>query len=284
MATLKGDIRKFIENLPAGMLSHHDKIVLPLAYIITRYEEDYAKVEQMIEHILRNVQHRPHQPNELRNAINGAYHRHNNPDLPKNPIKVAQPDPALKENNLGYAGLFEKFTLRSDPIPMNAEDALKGLFHLDESIFVQRVVAERSAPMTIAQAIAMPDLSDYQFTTYNTFPADAPNRSEAQVYGRKYLLHETDDPSLSFEQQLGLIKRLETEAELKMIVNSGGKSLHAWFKWTPGNKASFLELSQKLGGDPRFKLMNQLCRLPWGTRRKECEPFPAKQEVIFWKQ
>ena len=284
MATLKGDIRRFIENLPTGMLSHHDKIVLPLAYIITRYEEDYAKVEQMIEHILRNVQHRPHQPNELRNAINGAYHRHNNPDLPKNPIKVAQPDPALKENNLGYAGLFEKFTLRSDPIPMNAEDALKGLFHLDESIFVQRVVAERSAPMTIAQAIAMPDLSDYQFTTYNTFPAHAPNRSEAQVYGRKYLLHETDDPSLSFEQQLGLIKRLETEAELKMIVNSGGKSLHAWFKWTPGNKASFLELSQKLGGDPRFKLMNQLCRLPWGTRRKECEPFPANQEVIFWKQ
>ena len=165
---------------------------------------------------------------------------------------------------------------------MNAEDALQGLFHLDESIFVQRVVAERSVPMTIAQAIAMPDLADYQFTTYNTFPADAPNRSEAQVFGRKYLLHETDDPSLSFEQQLGLIKRLETEAELKMIVNSGGKSLHAWFHWSPGNKASFLELSQKLGGDPRFKLMNQLCRLPWGTRRKEAN-LPTAQPIIYWK-
>ena len=57
-------------------------------------------------------------------------------------------------------------------------------------------------------------------------------------------------------------------SELKMIVNSGGKSLHAWFKWTPGNKKAFLELSQKLGGDPRFKLMNQLCRLPWGTQQK----------------
>ena len=283
MATLKGDIRRCVENLPKGLLSHHD-IILRVALVVTSYINDASEAERAIEYILRNIHHRPHQPNELRNAIKGAYHRHKNPDLPKNPIKVALPDPALKENNLGYAGLFEKFTLRSDPIPRNAEDALQGLFNLDESIFVQRVVAERSVPMTIKQAIAMPDLSDFQFSTYNTFPADAPNRSEAQVFGRKYLLHETDDPSLSFEQQLGLIKRLETEAELKMIVNSGGKSLHAWFHWSPGNKASFLELSQKLGGDPRFKLMNQLCRLPWGTRRKDGEPYPAKQEVIFWKE
>ena len=283
MATLKGDIRRCLENLPSGLLSHHDRIVLPLASIITKHEKDPMKVEQMIEYILRNVSHRPHQPNELRNAIKGAYHRHDNPDLPKNPIKVAPPDPSLKENNLGQAGLFEKFTLRSDPIPMNAEDALQGLFDPDESIFVQRVVAERSAPMTIKQATAMPDLSNFQFITYNTFPEQA-TRAEAQVLGRKYFIHETDDPSLSFEQQLGLIQRLEQIAPLKMIVNSGGKSLHAWFHWIEGYKKDFLELSQRLGGDPRFKLMNQLCRLPWGTRRKEGEPYPAKQEVIFWKE
>jgi hypothetical protein len=281
MATLQGDIRRCVENLPKGLLSHHD-IILRVALVVTSYINDASEAERAIEYILRNIHHRPHQPNELRNAIKGAYHRHKNPDLPKNPIKVALPDPALKENNLGYAGIFEKYTLRSDPIPRNAEDALQGLFHLDESIFVQRVVAERSVPMTIKQAIAMPDLSDFQFTTYNTFPADAPNRSEAQVLGRKYLLHETDDSSLSFEQQLGLILRLEKEAELKMVVNSGGKSLHAWFHWTPGNKASFLELSQKLGGDPRFKLMNQLCRLPWGTRRKEAN-LPTAQPIIYWK-
>lgn len=283
MATLKGDIRRCLENLPSGLLSHHD-ILLRLSLVVTRYTKDPAEAEKALLALLNKVSHRPNQPAELRNAIKGAYHRHNHPDLPKNPIKVAQPDPALKENNLGYAGIFEKYTLRSDPIPMNAEDALKGLFNPDESIFVQRVVAERSAPMTIAQAIAMPDLADYQFTTYNTFPADATNRSEAQVHGRKYFIHETDDPSLSFEQQLGLIQRLEQIAPLKMIVNSGGKSLHAWFHWIEGYKKDFLELSQKLGGDPRFKLMNQLCRLPWGTRRKECEPYPAKQEVIFWKE
>jgi len=282
MATLKGDIRRCLENLPSGLLSHHD-VLLRLSLVITKWTKDTNHAERALIALLDKVSHRQHQPSEIRNAIKGAYHRHDNPDLPKNPIKVALPDPSLKENNLGQAGIFEKYTLRSDPIPRNAEDALQGLFHLDESIFVQRVVAERSVPMTIKQAIAMPDLSDFQFITYNTFPEQA-TRSEAEVLGRKYFIHETDDPSLSFEQQLGLIQRLEQIAPLKMIVNSGGKSLHAWFHWIEGYKKDFLELSQKLGGDPRFKLMNQLCRLPWGTRRKECEPFPAKQEVIFWKE
>ena len=281
MATLKGDIRRCLENLPSGLLSHHD-ILLRLSLVVTRYTKDPAEAEKALLALLEKVSHRPNQPAELRNAIKGAYHRHNNPDLPKNPIKVAQPDPALKENNLGHAGLFEKYTLQSDPIPMNAGEAVSKLFDPSEHIFIQRQVAEKGRLLPVTDWIAQPDLSQYQFITYNTFPADAPNRSEAQVLGRKYLLHETDDPSLSFEQQLGLIKRLENEAELKMIVNSGGKSLHAWFKWTPGNKKAFLELSQKLGGDPRFKLMNQLCRLPWGTRRKEAS-LPAAQPIIYWK-
>ena len=283
MATLKGDLRRCLENLPGGLLSHHD-VILKLSLVVTKYTQDEQTAINIIERILSQISHRPNQPYEIRNAVRGAYIRHHNPNLPSNPIQVVPPDPSLKENNLGEHGLFEKYVLRSDLIPQNAAQAISKLFRLDESIFVQKAVAERGALMAVSDWINQPDLDDYQFITYNCFPAQATNRSESQVEGRKYLLHETDDPSLSFEQQLGLIKRLETEAELKMIVNSGGKSLHAWFHWTPGNKASFLELSQKLGGDPRFKLMNQLCRLPWGTRRKECEPFPVRQEVIFWKE
>lgn len=283
MATLKGDLRRCLENLPGGLLSHHD-VILKLSLVVTKYTQDEQTAINIIERILSQISHRPNQPYEIRNAVRGAYIRHHNPNLPSNPIQVVPPDPSLKENNLGEHGLFEKYVLRSDLIPQNAAQTISKLFSPNESIFIQKAVAERGALMAVSDWINQPDLDDYQFITYNCFPADATNRSESQVEGRKYLLHETDDPSLSFEQQLGLIKRLETEAELKMIVNSGGKSLHAWFHWTPGNKASFLELSQKLGGDPRFKLMNQLCRLPWGTRKKECEPFPVRQEVIFWKE
>lgn len=283
MATLKGDLRRCLENLPGGLLSHHD-VILKLSLVVTKYTQDEQTAINIIERILSQISHRPNQPYEIRNAVRGAYIRHHNPNLPSNPIQVVPPDPSLKENNLGEHGLFEKYVLRSDLIPQNAAQTISKLFSPNESIFVQKQVAERGALMAVSDWINQPDLDDYQFITYNCFPAKATNRSESQVEGRKYLLHETDDPSLSFEQQLGLIKRLETEAELKMIVNSGGKSLHAWFHWTPGNKASFLELSQKLGGDPRFKLMNQLCRLPWGTRKKECEPFPVRQEIIFWKE
>lgn len=283
MATLKGDLRRCLENLPGGLLSHHD-VILKLSLVVTKYTQDEQTAINIIERILSQISHRPNQPYEIRNAVRGAYIRHHNPNLPSNPIQVVPPDPSLKENNLGEHGLFEKYVLRSDLIPQNAAQTISKLFSPNESIFVQKAVAERGALMAVSDWINQPDLDDYQFITYNCFPAQATNRSESQVEGRKYLLHETDDPSLSFEQQLGLIKRLETEADLKMIVNSGGKSLHAWFHWTPGNKASFLELSQKLGGDPRFKLMNQLCRLPWGTRKKECEPFPVRQEVIFWKE
>jgi len=283
MATLKGDLRRCLENLPGGLLSHHD-VILKLSLVVTKYTQDEQTAINIIERILSQISHRPNQPYEIRNAVRGAYIRHHNPNLPSNPIQVVPPDPSLKENNLGEHGLFEKYVLRSDLIPQNAAQTISKLFSPNESIFVQKAVAERGALMAVSDWINQPNLDDYQFITYNCFPAQATNRSESQVEGRKYLLHETDDPSLSFEQQLGLIKRLETEAELKMIVNSGGKSLHAWFHWTPGNKASFLELSQKLGGDPRFKLMNQLCRLPWGTRKKECEPFPVRQEVIFWKE
>ena len=282
MATLKGDLRRCLENLPGGLLSHHD-VILKLSLVVTKYTQDEQTAINIIERILSQISHRPNQPYEIRNAVRGAYIRHHNPNLPSNPIQVVPSDPSLKENNLGEHGLYEKYVLRSDLIPQNAAQTISKLFSPNESIFVQKQVAERGALMAVSDWINQPDLDDYQFITYNCFPAQATNRSESQVEGRKYLLHETDDPSLSFEQQLGLIKRLETEAELKMIVNSGGKSLHAWFHWTPGNKASFLELSQKLGGDPRFKLMNQLCRLPWGTRKKECEPFPVRQEVIFWK-
>jgi hypothetical protein len=281
MATLKGDFRRCLENLPKGLLSHHD-IILRLALVVTRYTDDASEAERAVLSLLEDVPHRPNQTFEVRNAVKGAYDCHQNPNARSNPIKVTQPDPSLKEQNLGEPGLFEKYTIKSDPIPMNAGEAVSKLFDPSEFIFIQRQVAETGTLLPASDWIALPDLSRYQFITYNTFPAQAANRSEAQVLGRKYLLHETDDSSLSFEQQLGLIRRLEKEAELKMIVNSGGKSLHAWFKWTPGNKKAFLELSQKLGGDPRFKLMNQLCRLPWGTRRKEGN-LPAAQPIIYWK-
>ena len=127
-------------------------------------------------------------------------------------------------------------------------------------------------------------MKPYQYMTHNPSVVRPTGRNESNLSGqRKYLLHEVDDKAITFEQQLGLIKQLESIVPLKMVVSSGGKSLHAWFHWKPGRRDDFLALSQKLGGDVRFANGSQLCRLPWGTRRKKGEPLSAEQPIIFWK-
>jgi len=112
--------------------------------------------------------------------------------------------------------------------------------------------------------------------------ANRQKRTEFKV--PEVFTHEIDDKGISFEQQLGFIQQLENIAPLKMIVNSGGKSLHAWFHWIAGKRDEFLTLSQKLGGDSRFANSSQLCRLPWGTRRKEGERYSAIQPILFWRE
>ena len=280
MATLKGDIRRFFESLPGGVLSHHDQIILPITLIVARHISDQNEAEELVNLLLRHASHRPNQSQEVRNALTGAYLKQNNPNYKPSPKPKAE-DPAYKAKHLGEPETYEHYLRRTDPIPRTTAEALTGLFQPSDIIFIQSKVEERSAAQAVSRWIDSPNLSDLQFLTFNTFHPDQP-RHQDQVHLRRYLIHETDDPSLSFEQQFGLIKRLEKVATLKMIVNSGGKSLHAWFHWSPGEKKPFLELSQTLGGDPRFRLMNQLCRLPWGTRRKEGN-LPAGQPIIYWK-
>lgn len=56
-------------------------------------------------------------------------------------------------------------------------------------------------------------------------------RCRDNVGKRKYLVYECDDKSLDFDQKATLILclREKTDAKLRMVVHSGGKSLHAFF-------------------------------------------------------
>jgi hypothetical protein len=175
--------------------------------------------------------------------------------------------------------------LASDPIPLSGAEAIGGLFEDSEVIFIQPEL--HSKPLEFCRPVKewrAIDLKPYQYMTHNPSVENPTGRNESNLNGqRKYLLHEVDDKSITFEQQLGLIKQLESIVPLKMVVSSGGKSLHAWFHWKPGRRDDFLTLSQKLGGDVRFANGSQLCRLPWGTRRKQGEPLAAEQPIIYWK-
>jgi len=285
MATLKGEIRSLFDRLPEGEFSHHNDVLNPLCLIVAKFIDDTEQAVQVVERILQHTSHRSHQSNEIRNSITGAQKHLADPNRITVKRVRTEVDQSLQKSSIGYAGLFDEYSLRSDAIPKNAADALGGLFDPEDVIFVQPELFNK--PLEYCNRVdtwTKHDLSQYQYTTYNPSVDQPTGRNEQNLKCRKYLLHEIDDKGISFEQQLGFIQQLENIAPLKMIVNSGGKSLHAWFHWIAGKRDEFLTLSQKLGGDSRFANSSQLCRLPWGTRRKEGERYSAIQPILFWRE
>ena len=89
---------------------------------------------------------------------------------------------------------------------------------------------------------------------------------------RKYMVVESDDESLSFDEKASVLRFLrdEVRAKLKMVVHSGGKSLHGWYKSTGDSQVDweFMKVACLLGADPRMWLPEQLARTPNGFRGK----------------
>ena len=90
---------------------------------------------------------------------------------------------------------------------------------------------------------------------------------------RKYLVYESDDKTLDFDAKARLIKCLwdKTGANLRMVVNSGGKSLHACFDASEDEEMNwqFMSLAVKYGGDPGMYRPEQQSRLPNAFRRSK---------------
>lgn len=285
MATLKGELRNFFERLPEGEFSHHNQVLTPLSLIVCKYVEDVEQAVELIYQLLNGSNHRGEQPNEIRKLVTTGYDYLANPNRSTVKKKREAVDAGLQKAYVGNENTYEEFVLASDPIPLTGQEAIGGLFEDSDMVFIQPELNCR--PLEFCRRVGewkSMDLKSYQYTTHNPSVENPTGRNEQNLNGqRKYLLHEVDDKTITFEQQLGLIKQLESIVPLKMVVSSGGKSLHAWFHWKPGRRDDFLILSQKLGGDVRFANGSQLCRLPWGTRRKQGEPLSAEQPIIFWK-
>ena len=89
---------------------------------------------------------------------------------------------------------------------------------------------------------------------------------------RKYIVVESDDEDISLDDKASLIRFLRDQvgAELRMVVHSGGKSLHGWFCSSGDPKVDwdFMQLACRLGADPRMWLPEQLARTPNAVRSK----------------
>jgi hypothetical protein len=102
--------------------------------------------------------------------------------------------------------------------------------------------------------------------------------TESNTGPRKYLVTEFDGPTKP--QQMARVRSLEAFGGLGLVavVDSAGKSLHAW--WRAGDEPlnhNFFTRACKLGADQRLWLRSQFARLPGGTRDGR------RQEVLVWK-
>jgi len=116
-------------------------------------------------------------------------------------------------------------------------------------------------------------------------------RCQNNVMVRRYLVAEFDDATLAKGQQAQLATALADMAPLVMAVDSGGKSVHAWYAvkaMTRQDQARFFALACLLGADQtRWDICGWL-RMPGGLRVK---PDPStgsgqasrvRQRILYW--
>lgn len=103
--------------------------------------------------------------------------------------------------------------------------------------------------------------------------------AESNTGERAYLVTEFDHATKP--AQMARIRALEARGshKLALIVDSAGKSLHAYWKASGDAHADFTFFSHatKLGADERLWLRSQFARLPAGQRDGR------KQEVLLWQ-
>ncbi len=106
---------------------------------------------------------------------------------------------------------------------------------------------------------------------------------------RKFLVIESDE--LNRDEQWTLIDHLACLAPLVMVLDTGNKSLHAWFRCdeNPGAEERFMTHAVRLGADKSTWTACQLVRLPGGSHHKTRQPHkvlvfrPQKSAAEMWK-
>ncbi len=90
---------------------------------------------------------------------------------------------------------------------------------------------------------------------------------------RQYLVIEFD--KLSYDEQVAMIMKLSTMAPLVMVLDTGNKSLHTWFRCydeTEDERRRFMNYAVSLGADKATWTACQLVRLPGGKHQKTGKP------------
>jgi hypothetical protein len=98
---------------------------------------------------------------------------------------------------------------------------------------------------------------------------------------RRYIVMESDH-GMSVEDQIRILFWVSerTDTPLRLIVSSGGKSVHGWFDCEGATEVQIFEWVKsaiKVGFDPRLILPEQFVRFPGGFRPDK----QARQSILY---
>jgi hypothetical protein len=168
-------------------------------------------------------------------------------------------------------------------------DVLPLLFHGGELVCTG-VDSERATVRPVEAVLS--DADTLQFICVNPMrgslamnQAGRPSpRCQNNVMVRRYLVAEFDDATLAKAQQAQLATALGDMAPLVMAVDSGGKSVHAWYAveaMTRQDQARFFALACLVGADQtRWDICGWL-RMPGGLRVKP-DFSRVRQRILYW--
>lgn len=109
-------------------------------------------------------------------------------------------------------------------------------------------------------------------------------RCQNNVMSRRYLVAEVDDATVTKRQQAQLATALGDMAPLVMAVDSGGKSVHAWYAveaMSRQDQAKFFAVACLLGADPTRWDVSGWLRMPGGLRQRP-DGSRVRQRILYW--
>lgn len=235
------------------------------------------------------VVHRPVPDAEIEGAVEFAYAGRPAAQINfgRHPVDWPEPNPALIAKVL--ADVAPAFDVERDS-GLAASDVLPRLFRPGELVCSGRNT-ERAMVRPLEETLA--DADWLQFIVVNpmrertalNYRGKPSPRCQNNTGLRRHLVAEFDDPNLPKAQQARLITQLATFVPLVLVVDSGGKSLHGWFRvdrYNARDQVRFFCVACLLGADAtRWDICGWL-RMPGGLRVVEGVP-AVRQRVLYFK-
>jgi len=234
------------------------------------------------------VSHRAVPDSEIAAAVDFAYGGHEvaKVNFGRGPVDWPDPDRILIDRVLAESS--PAFDAQADT-NLGPADVLPALFRPGELVCSGRT-EWRAQVRPLEDTIA--DAPWLQFVVVNPMRGEQAVNSSGTVSVRcqnntamrRHLVAEFDDRSMSKSQQAQLIGKLATLAPLVLVVDSGGKSLHAWFRvdgMSARDQGRFFYVACLLGADPsRWDICGWL-RMPGGLRVVEGAP-SVRQRILHF--